>query len=153
MVLGSESSRVIENGNDNSITTISNEILNQTLLLCQEISDKVNERDIVWSTSTNPLTPGLNTSMPTLRTTDQDIIDTSNVLRELVELDEIYIQSIVDNNLNWLDTNYCSCCNDTSLFGTQYNHTFKKTKKPNAGMSNMENVPRAVHVFNTFNYD
>ena len=150
LVLGSESGQVSDTGNNNSVvtTTISNEVIDQTLLLCQEISEKLNETEIVWNTSTT--VPGLNTSMPTLRSTDQDIVDTSNVLGDLVEIDEMWVESILDNNQNFLSGNSCMCCNNADLYGTSYTRSVNRVLKGASPRSlQFEKFPRSMHGFSS----
>lgn len=135
---------------DSSITTTDINLGN-LLTLCQEISTTVNETEIVWNTSAT--VPGLNTSMPTLRTTDTDIVDTSNVLADLVEIDEMWVNSILDNNQNFLSAGRCMCCNDAELYGTSYTSSAQNVaKKPSPGFPGnlqFEKFPRSMHGFSS----
>ena len=129
-------------------TRVSNEVIDETLLLCQEITEKLNETEIVWNTSTT--VPGFNTSMPTLRTTDTDIVDTSNVLADLVEIDEMWVDSILDNNQGFLSGNQCMCCNSPELYGTSYTRSINNVLKgANPRSLQMEKMPRAMHGFSS----
>ena len=115
------------------------------MLICQEIQETLNETEIVWNTTDNPLTPGLNTSMPDLRT-DSAIVDNLEIMENLVEVDQISCLSIIDNHISWLGANNSKMLNST-YFGTSNNSAPKLIKKTVPGMVNMHNLPRALHGF------
>lgn len=132
---------------DSSINNIDFD-LGSLLSLCQEINNKVNETEIVWNTSTT--VPGLNTSMPSLRSTDQDIVDSSNVLGNLVEIDEMWVDSILDNNQGFLGANRCMCCNNPELYDTSYISTNMRVLKGlNPKSFQFEKFPRSMHGFSS----